>query len=1026
MRCADDFREVSDHYLTTLTENFRNFRGANKKSGPKQDVSVESRTLDPSLYKPQFFLPLGHSDLQSLMLVDDFDPVHYITAMMRTTLEGMSVGFIPQAASIGVGLEDQFYGDLREICARKETELAGAVPLMVFSKIKIDGLASIGLGVSFQHGIWRAMIRRLRKLFAAMCKGVDPDFDITPEDIKTTQCVILDLQGCEEIGFLIFTRNLSVAMAIVSGLRAMTYEDVFTEDPALASLLNRSRVHASLLKFAGTQSNIPFAGKTLNSGALHSNHLFKWTHSTVSIRPSKVVQPGSERLFPAPEHMRGYVWAASRLQIAPGHFAQTDILEGPDARTRADPANYKLFRSPPRQFCLGLYDRIYQHKHGGFSNFYMGAVPAGRVVDNIEKTLRILCERTTALAEEPRRRDVVDFETEIVVPVPDLRDDADSPLVYVGVPAGHNAPLLAALRPLVDHLCNRAAQDGKGQEESGGSGVPGSLDIEQLMDSLRGYGIPVSLRRTIEYLFRNFSIVTADPFTFDTFLDLYDTFATLHALFTTHFAELNLGSFAGSGGSPRQLLDGERVELIADFANALQNAMSHRSANAFRDPAWRDMSVHLRGGLNQILQAADVPLKCGLGVLRRFATDDIPADGWPRNTVACVMQIGSIPGAQCKKIWLGTEVRCRLAYFNIDVPHILHPASYADMLHEAFHLVFDEVAEHDSEVAEAINACEIYDRERLEEIFTLALSRLFIFGDDAETFLYHSVLSYSRSCMSVGLSNSDTVVKFNEFLLRLFVTTDTTPVGHGDPGFWPPAYPVEIDASAASARFELMVKRIGPFFSEYERLWQGPLAEDVWSTTRQHFEIIYPRLMRVAPQVWEGALRVYQRAIKTVLPFKNPEQLASLNEEMAKTIRASFEAGQPLVWSDLRAGLPPAASGRINKMGYNLEGADFDPLILVCRLLYHYIEKIDEAARPKMKKVHLRRTAIGAKVNFDDGADWWEFLADKGAAGLFSCVPVAREARLLRQIVVLKSLWGLSSELKARRLLEMLEKTASD
>jgi hypothetical protein len=70
--------------------------------------------------------------------------------------------------------------------------------------------------------------------------------------------------------------------------------------------------------------------------------------------------------------------------------------------------------------------------------------------------------------------------------------------------------------------------------------------------------------------------------------------------------------------------------------------------------------------------------------------------------------------------------------------------------------------------------------------------------------------------------------------------------------------------------------------------------------------------------------------------------------------------------------------------------------------------------------MHLLRDTDMAELSYKERTNWWEFQADKGAAALFCCVPEDRSRRIRREIVILKSFWNLASELRARRLLEML------
>ncbi len=94
-----------------------------------------------------------------------------------------------------------------------------------------------------------------------------------------------------------------------------------------------------------------------------------------------------------------------------------------------------------------------------------------------------------------------------------------------------------------------------------------------------------------------------------------------------------------------------------------------------------------------------------------------------------------------------------------------------------------------------------------------------------------------------------------------------------------------------------------------------------------------------------------------------------------------------------------------------------DTMFVVGRMLGEYICTV---ASSRNMRVHLVRDGGLGPVNFTyDPAipqPWYEFQIDRGNAALFSPVPLARRVRLLKQIVLLKTFWDISSGLRARRL----------
>lgn len=1019
LRPAREVENWCRRYRGNINANHRRFCKANGKG--------EGAELARFYYDPIFYLPLGHPDIYSLLLVDDFDPVDAFTAEMTRTLESVSIGFSPDLQSLGTPFNPEVIRKPSAIWnPGRVAGPAGLPPFAVFCKLKMEGLAAVGLGLPFQIAIWRTMVRRISDVAGALERRFGGEAKagssplIEPEDARNTWCSLLDLQGCEEVGLLVFSTNLSAAFSIIGGVRTLTFNDVFRAEEGLVEKLALSRMHRIVSRYVQARGAAPKEDVT----RLGYGHVFRWSHSAIGVAPERNFKLDARRLFAAPERLHGYVAARSRLQIPPGHVARSrDRVLVP---LREPPAgNVPPSISLPGDcfpYLAGLYDSDLEHGPCGLAEAGQEAVLAGLVIDNIERTFERLCRSRDA--RQWRGRDVIDLETDVIVPLPKLVDEAGQGIVYCRVDPGHFAPLGKLLPKMVHRLCRSSP------------GKPGGMNIHALMEAQRRIGVPISLRRALQYAYEDFALLTEDMFYFDVLLDLYDTFATLYAVLTRHLPKQReqLGRCDATGPRGRLLLDETRVMHLSEMLGALHNAMLHRTGNAFRDTGWRDMAMDLRGGLNQILLAADAPMKCGLGVLRRFASEAgtrARAGGRPRDSVGCVLRVGTAPGARCYKAAFGVEKDARLAFFDVDVPHVLHVCSYADYLHEAFHLVFERARDREKEFSQALALADEPTRYRLEEVFAQMLSAMFIFPNDCETFFRHTVLSYSRDVASTGTNDEETVRRFAEVLVRLFLvvypmqqlTADAR--YRGDPRRWPERFPaVALDLSRTQERFVKFVEEAGPFFSEYQRLWQGKAGEQVWDSTCAHFRAVFARITPYLPAIWKQTVSVFRLAARHTFPERNkPGDLADADRRIRADVRAALAEGRPLVWSQYRGpGAVRVRSGQ-RKTVLNYEGDGLDPLPFVCRILHEYIWNIGTA---KDHRVHLLRTSDSADVKYEGNGPWWEFQADKGAAALFCCVPAARQTRLLKQIAMLKSFWDVASELRARRLLDMLHGSRLD
>ena len=162
----------------------------------------------------------------------------------------------------------------------------------------------------------------------------------------------------------------------------------------------------------------------------------------------------------------------------------------------------------------------------------------------------------------------------------------------------------------------------------------------------------------------------------------------------------------------------------------MQDALVHRTTKSYPDVSFWDMAREFRGGLNQLVLAADAPTKCGLGIARLYATPDGVLNS-SIGRLGALAKIGPIPGVSCHSLNFGTEDKARLAFFTIDVAHVAHVASYYDFVHEGCHLVFHAMAEA-APTERLFNVDDPYIREWISETFSTLLGQVLVFGTDVK------------------------------------------------------------------------------------------------------------------------------------------------------------------------------------------------------------------------------------------------------------------------------------------------------
>ena len=846
--------------------------------------------LSSYLYAPASYSAVGDADDISIVLLDDFDAIHHLTSTASLKIENVSVGFCPRIADLGLEGTDDVFCELHELLDGDEDPAAhlgggdrapgfhgfqGNMPLLVITKFKMHGLVSVGEGLLTQQALFKAMAREVMAVMGRL-KGGDYAPLLSEGDIESTRCCFLDMQGSEEIGMLVFTRNYSVALTLVAALRSLTFTSLFQADQRLVEILatadRYSDVHRAVLDIQlariGSTEEVNFESH------LADNHVFRWTRSFLTIA-ADILHNGIY------DNCSGYIEAMTEMQLAPGHHACAEMTASCAA---GDTSNERLRNGPSKMpyhsFFVGTGDMILFHGFEPETDFEDQVQPEdGRNVDAVRRrgthlplvTMASLLEtvrdniRTFGRSRTSTHgRDVVELIERIIVPA--LCADADGNCVAnvcqsPGDGNGRPAPLSDLLPILSNRLCRPY---GCGPDDLKRGDPGGRLSIHKLREFLPMAGIPRSLGRSIEHIYNTYAAILRDPFLFDVVLDLYDSFASLHVVLTEHLPVVRKAGAKDNHARP--VLDEGRVRQLAGFVDAMRNALVHRMYCASKEPYAGDMGMDLRGGLNQILFAADAPMKCGLGVMRLYT--DPGGKRLGRERVGALTRIGLVPGATSLSLVLGTEEHVaeptRLGFFEVDVPHITHIASYYDFIHEACHLIYNTLSTIPSSRRDIFNIDDQYIAKAVAEIFATLLAQLLVFGKDSNAAVFDSVVTFSRSLKSVGLDDRDTRVRFTELFVRSFIVADTITNNVVDDGAPLPSLGEEWREHSQGVkhpreRFKKMLGDIGPLFSEYDRLWGRDYGTKAWRYSLAQFENIYSRVVGYLPSLWYHVREVYDR-----------------------------------------------------------------------------------------------------------------------------------------------------------------------
>lgn len=1004
LQAHHDFANRCSIYRDGIDSNYDKYCNTKTKKEYEKDDKVESFLFNPLCYQA-----IDRACNLDVVLLDDTDAAQHLAAVSEINIEDVYLAFCPELKSLQVENPWGVLCEFKDIFAKNSQGLEGqkkdteskyfkpalhefqkAHPLLAFTRYKMDGLGAIGQSMLFQQNLFKAMAGKINDVMEFLIKK-SPEHDlITKDDLKNVKCVFLDLQGAEEVGTFIACNNYSVAMSIVAGIRSLTFGDLFDTrlGHILEDRLSRNKDAHNLIIRLAREQNIQWQNKS-DRDILRETHAIRWTYTSLAV--------ASEKFFKGEySKCNGYIEALGQFKLSPGHRLQVqrdiDVFKQSQSHMKVLANNSISFD----RYQVGRGDYIIPYGPAGES---VNPFPVLHIQSFFEIFTNAL--KKFRLSAKKQYRDVVDIASYLTVPVPQavLEDK-----ICGSTKVDHVHPLTVILCQIQSRLCYLT--DKKAELELKVTGPrQGLLDIRKLKDIPRLYGIPISLRRRVEFLYQSFAILIGDPHTFDLVLDLYDTFLTLHAILTKHLKAIRAKEVEEYGGPQVHYLDEGRIAQLSSLIDAIHNALMHRIAkSSYQDINYREMEIDFRGGLNQILMAADSPVKCGLGLARKLLSN---SEDNARDRMGGLTLINSMPGARINNLNFGTEIKARLAYFEADVPHVLHPASYCDNLHESFHIIFDilwkkgtfkkAISQLFSSIDEEDNKEELpVMKKRVSEVFVNLMTHIFIFGHDKKTFLRHHLCSYSKSIQSGGRDDCGTMVVFTELLIRLFWSADSVPDSSSYPEQWDVKWRRENNQiNDALNEFKQMVNAYGSYFSDYTRLWTGKHGDSMQEYCWKQFIAIYPKMMIFMPSIWSETIKIYNDFMKDA--FKGSDCYAKYSSVIANDIK-ELSNGRPMIRS--------------------LYGEELDSLLLICSILHHYLKKLDDT---NDCEIHLCREPVTNEVIYPKREKpWFEFQIDRGLPAMFCAVPQARRRRLRSQIAILKTFWDISSNLRMRRLRDII------
>ena len=305
------------------------------------------------------------------------------------------------------------------------------------------------------------------------------------------------------------------------------------------------------------------------------------------------------------------------------------------------------------------------------------------------------------------------------------------------------------------------------------------------------------------------------------------------------------------------------------------------------------------------------------------------------------------------------------------------------------------------------------DFERYEEIFAEMLVHKFIFNESHKTYFRNYLARYSLDPIAYCKEDLLAFIRAFEVLLRGFLITDPFRkepnekcVYSGNRTDW------DSVASAAFERFYEAVEDAGPFFFDFKHHWKSRSKE----TIKKYFTPEYKKAYYPVCFIWNDVQRVYDIVCngneKKGIRGTDPE--LEHRDKLIEMIEQGYNSGRPLIrvlYEDQRVSCSDEKDSRL------------DPFFLMRHLLRAHISEIygEKKVDPTNCEVTLLRDLNGKPIEPPDGRKLHTWLLDRTLNDILSIVPESRQKSMQNRVTVIKTLWDISTNLRARRMKDMLD-----
>ena len=1052
-------RQCND-YRKSLVTNLEAFLEASKRSGRNKNASIPP--FEDFLFNPACFATFGNSDNAAIIPMDDFDLATKLTSLPELPVRQTSLAFCPTLKSLRITadiffeigtlckprkpqltddavarllspndngtkeLQDRLtFGDIEErigslpkedIDTLVQKTRAPALPflkerpLVAVTYYKLNGMAVLGPGLLMQQAAYKAMAARIERTIRDLGESAPANQQLCTS-VKSFRCAFLDPQGWSDIVTVMLCRDYSVIATVLSELNCLTHDDLYKEGKALRDHVNCFGLTAKVAHAAEHVAREKGRESLTADRLLAHNHIFCSNFSTLGMSHEAFEK---NKAAEAREYYNGRIIADTDLVLCPGHLHDAEQTA---SQKYMAPLHLEKGYS---WYVIGHNDAIYQQ---------MGSkeYDAGKVVELFDFVQQIKSMRDLSITQKPEPER--NLGTHVIEASSELRLPISKEIGLPGMRDGH-----VEIRAVFDHIKRSLFQ----QETEGG------FSVAKLRNSIRKIQLPVPLSSSIMYLYIDYANCLGDAFLFDSVLDLYDIFTAVYRLLTERLPQA-MDERVNAPCQARAFLSAEDFEDMVELVGLLQSALAHRIQTAFREAERWSVSLDIRGGgFNRLLNAADVPLKCGLGLLRKVMLFDLPkkeraavGEDYKRR-IGGASKISYDTRSYSHRLDIGNNPEYFLTSVDLNIAHLTRPRGLLIHFHEAAHLIChflrakkgcsrsnyncsrSKIFCHKSPGRNPATGSQSFTRDRYEDIFAEMLVHSFVFGADHQTYFRNYIADYSLDPAAYTDDEEEFFCRAFEVFMRGFLITE--------PFRQPELYSAEVapkvtkDMTADAFRqFSAAVQDVGTFFFDLDHFWSGQYSDRIEPYFRQVYHEAYHPLCCI----WDEVSRIHKRTCLgdesiDVLPLD--PILADMGdsdgqdpEGLIYMIRRGIEKGRPLVrvlYNDPRPGRDTKEHGRL------------DAFFLIRHLLRLHIRRLFAKVDTRTYAMCLPRTMDGTPdpTSLPKGKEQWNRqLLDRNFNGLVAADPKTRGKYMLDRIVIIKTLWDISTNLRARRMRDILK-----